>query len=120
MTDRLPTTATTAPRDSRSSAKSSLLRNPLLVIAAAAASFLVVLALLTARVVSGTDPSLHASAASSVLVSHRGHVVLRTTASGRVLGVARQGAGVEGGGGQPATIVTRTSGGFAGGGERDE
>ena len=31
-----------------------------------------------------------------------------------------QGAGVEAGGAQPATVVTRTSGGFAGGGERDE
>ncbi len=107
-------------RPDRYVAKSSLLRNPLSVIAPAAASFLAVLALLTARVVSGTDPSLHASAASSVVVSHRGHTVVRTTASGRVIGVAKQGAGVEGGGVQPATVVTRTSGGFAGGGERDE
>ena len=44
---------------------------------------LVVLALLTARVVSGTDPSLHASASSAVVVSHSGRTVVRTTASGR-------------------------------------
>lgn len=111
MTERQP---------DRGVAKSSLLRNPLSVIAAATASFLAVLALLTARVVSGTDSSLHASAATSVVVSHRGHTVVRTTASGRVIGVAKQGAGVEGGGVQPATVVTRASGGFAGGGERDE
>lgn len=110
----------TEPRPDRRAAARGLLRTPLSVIVAAAASFLVVLALLTARVVSGGDPALRTSASSSVLVSHRGRTVLRTTASGRVLGVAGQGAGVESGGAQPATVVTRASGGFAPGGERDE
>jgi len=97
-----------------------LLRSPLSVIAAASASFLVVLALLTARVVSGGDPALRVSASSAVFVSHRGKTVLRTTASGRAIGIAKQGAGLESGGTQPATVVTRASGSFAAGGERDE
>ncbi len=99
---------------------SSLLRNPLSVFSAAAASFLVILALLTARVVQGSDRALRANASSPVLVSQRGHTVLRTTASGRVLGGATQGPGVGSGGAQPATFVTRTSGGVAGEGGRDE
>ncbi len=113
-----------APRQAGGSRLSSLLRDPLPVIAATAASFLVVLALLTARVVRGSDPALRASASSAVLASHRGHAVLRTTASGRVIGAAAQGTGAEGGAHAPAahaqsTIVTRTSGGFTGGGEQD-
>jgi hypothetical protein len=110
----------TEPRADRYAAVYRVLRNPLSAVAAATASFLVVLALLTARVVSGVDPALRASASSAVLVSHRGQTILRTTASGRTIGVARQGAGVESSGAQPATVVTRASGGFAAGGERDE
>jgi hypothetical protein len=97
----------------------NLLHNPLAVISAAAVSFLVVLTLLTGRVVSRSDPALRAGASNQVLALHRGHMVLRTTASGRVLGGATPGTGVESGGAQPAMVVTRTNGGPAGGGERD-
>jgi len=96
------------------------LRNPLSVIVATAASFLVILALLTARVVQGIDPALRANASSAVVVSQHGHTVLRTTASGRVLAAGTQAPGAEGGQAQPATFVTRTSGVFGGEGARDE
>ncbi len=101
------------------------LRSLLAVGAATLASFLVVLTLLTARVITGTDPALHASASRTVLVTHGGHAVLRTTASGRVLGSAAETSGASGAGGAPsgahhAAIVTRTSGGLAGTGARDE
>ena len=99
---------------------SSRLRGSLSVIAAAAASFLVILALLTARVVRGTDPALRASASSAVVVSGRGHTVLRTTASGRVLAAATQAPSAGAGRLQPATLVTRASGLLAGEGGRDE
>jgi len=97
----------------------TLLRNPLSVISAAAASFLVVLALLTGRVMTGQDPALlSASASSPALISKGGHTVLRTTASGKVIGGATPASGVQAGGAQPAAFVTRTSG--AAGGGRDE
>jgi hypothetical protein len=110
MTERQP---------SRSAAISGVLRNPLSVIAAAAASFLVTLVVLTARVVSGVDPALRTSGSSAVISSHHAHAVLRTTTSGRVVAGVSQGSGAENAGAQPARVVTRTSGGFAGGGERD-
>lgn len=114
----------TEARQASRAAGSRQLSNPLAVIVTAAASFLVVLVLLTARVMSGHDPAMRASAPSSVLVSHGGHTVaLRTTASGKVLGGAAQGAqgaGFEQGAAQPATIVTHTSGGLTSGGGRDE
>ena len=98
----------------------TLLRNPLSVLSAAAASFLVVLALLTGRVMTGQDPALlSASASSPALISKGGHTVLRTTASGKVIGGATPAVGTEASGAQPASFVTRTSGGAAGGG-RDE
>ncbi len=106
------------PRVARRSGASHLLG----VITATLASFLVVLALLTARVVSGHDPSLGSSTSASMLVSPVNRSVVRTTASGRVLGPA--GSATRGataaGGAQPVTVSTRTSGGVAGGGERDE
>ncbi len=106
-------------RDRRAGGGSSLLRRPLPVIASALASFLVVLTLLTARVVTGSDPALHPGTSSAVVVSRHGHTVLRTTASGKVISVGTQGAGAQGVGAQPAPVVTRTSGGFAGAGEQD-
>jgi hypothetical protein len=99
---------------------STFLRNPFAVISTAFASFLIVMVLLTARVMSGADPALRASAPNAVVVSHGGHKVLRTTASGRVIGSS---AGRSGGevGGSPSNhaIVTRSSGGYAPGGEGD-
>jgi hypothetical protein len=109
----------TEARSSRRTAERSLLRNPLSVVAAAMASFLVVLVLMTARVVSGHDPALLASGPNTALVSRVGNTVLRTTASGRVIGPATAGAGTETSGAQPATLITRTSGG-AGAGAQDE
>jgi len=100
-------------------AQQGVLRSPLTVLTAALASFLVVFVLLTARVVSGHDPALRASASRSALVSRGGHTILRTTASGRVLGPASSATGALAAGTQPVTVVTRTSGGLADGGERD-
>jgi hypothetical protein len=101
-------------------AERSLLRNPLSVLAATLASFLVVLVLLTARVVTGNDPALRAGGTGTVLVAHRGHTLVRTTASGRVIGGVGANAGAQHGGAAPATLVTRTSGLLPGAGERDE
>jgi len=52
------------------------------VLATALAAFLAVLVMLNARVYSGGVPSLRQAAA---VVSHRGRVVLTTTASGRII-----------------------------------
>jgi|GEM_PF-6779596 len=107
-------------RGSRRNARTSaFLRNPFAVISTALASFLVVMVLLTARVVTGADPALHANTPSAVVVSHNGRKVLRTTASGRVT-VVSTGPGKEIGG-SPAShgIVTRSSGGYGAGGESD-
>lgn len=87
-------------------------------LSAALASFLVAFALLTARVVNGTDPAIR-SAAQAQVVSGGGHAVLRTTPSGRVIsepGTTAASHGKSGTG--PASIVTRSSGGPGGG--RDE
>ncbi len=108
-----------AGRRSPGRAPRSRSRGPLAVIAAALASFLVVLVLLTARVVSGHDPSLRASASTAAIVTRGGHTVLRTTASGRTVPVAA-GAGVEAGAAQSVPLVTRSSGAVAGAGEGDE
>ena len=67
------------------------------------------LALLTARVVTGTDPSLRASAQTQLVARH-GHTVIRTTASGRRIVETAPGAG-ESSRAAPAGLVTRTSGG---------
>ena len=88
-------------------------RSPFAVLSAALASFLVVLALLTARVVTGTDPSLRATAQTQLVTRH-GHTVIRTTASGKKIVET-----VSGNGGAstkaPTGLATRTSGT----GERD-
>ncbi len=93
-------------------------RGLLAVLAGTLASFLVVLVLLTVRVVSGVDPALRV-APTAALVTHRGQTVLRTTASGRIIGSEQVAGGSEPAGSQPATVVTRTSG-VPGAGERDE
>jgi hypothetical protein len=96
-------------------------RNLFGVAAASLASFLVVLTLLSARLVSGRDPALNASASRPALLSTGIRQVVRTTASGRVIGgaAAASGAGAASRGSRPVTALTRTSGGIAGGGERD-
>lgn len=106
------------PRVARRSGASHLLG----VVMATFASFLVVLVLLTARVVSGHDPSLGQSASGSVVLSQGSRSVVRTTASGRVLGPVGSAtrSATAAGGAQRVTVSTRTSGGLAGGGERDE
>lgn len=96
-------------------------RSPLAVASAALAMFLAVLVLLTARLSAGHDPALGLATASIGHVSHRGHAVIRTTASGRVIeGAASEGAGAgTAGHSQTEAIVTRTSGGQVGGGSDD-
>lgn len=99
---------------------SRLLRNPFTVLSTALAGFLIVMVLLTARVVSGADPALHAGAPNAAVVSHRGRQVLRTTASGRVISVSTGQSGKEiGGSAANHGIVTRSSGGYAAAGEND-
>jgi len=101
---------------------STFLRNPFAAISTALASFLIVMVLLTARVVSGTDPALRASQSSAVVVSHSGRKVLRTTASGRVIGTSGGQSGESssevGGARANHAIVTRSSG-YAQEGESD-
>lgn len=85
-----------------------LARSPVAAVSAALASFLVVLTLLTARVVTGTDPGLRGTAQAQV-VSKGGHVIVRTTASGRVI---REAVGSPSpAGAEAASVVTRSSGG---------
>jgi hypothetical protein len=119
MTEHAPT-----PARARAGTTQRMLRSPLSVIGATLASFLVVLALLTARVTSGHEASPPAGGgAGSTLVVHRGGKVLRTTASGRVLGPATNvAAGQQGSGraaAQPAVLLTRTSGAAGAGGQDD-
>ncbi|HST34646.1 MAG TPA: hypothetical protein VLJ80_14125 [Solirubrobacteraceae bacterium] len=107
----------------RTGAAHRMLRSPLSVVGATLASFLVVLALLTAKVTSGHEQALPAGGAGSALVVKNGHKVLRTTASGRVLEPASNVAGVQASntqaGAQPAALVTHTSGAVNGGGQDD-
>ncbi|HEY5389097.1 MAG TPA: hypothetical protein VIJ83_00975 [Solirubrobacteraceae bacterium] len=107
----------------RTGAAHRMLRNPLTVIGATLASFLVVLALLTAKVTSGHEQALPVGSSSSALVVKNGHKVLRTTASGRVIEPASSVAGAQAGstqaGAQPAALVTHASGAVGGGGQDD-
>jgi hypothetical protein len=110
------------PRSSSRLGRRTSARDLLAVAAASLASFLVVLTLLTARVVSGRDPALNPGVSASALLSPAGRQVVRTTASGRVIGgaaAASSGSGAASRGTRPVTALTRTSGGIAGGGERD-
>lgn len=102
--------AMTEPRPQSSGALHSLLRNPMSVIAPALACFLVVLALLSARVMSGREQALSPSSPGVALVSRGGHTILRTTASGRVLGPQAGVPAAQAGATRLATLVTRTSG----------
>lgn len=106
----------------RTGAAHKMLRSPLTVIGATLASFLVVLALLTAKVTGGNEHALPVGGAGSALVVKNGHKVLRTTASGRVIEPA-SGVAVTSGsaqsGAQPAALVTHTSGAVGGGGQDD-
>ncbi len=101
MTERSAATSVSASRPRR--------RSPLAVLNAALASFLVVLALLTARVVTGTDPSLLASAQTQIVARH-GHTVVRTTASGRRIVEAAPGAAGSRSA-STAALITHASGG---------
>jgi len=98
------------------------LGSPLTVMLPAIASFLVVLVLLTARVSTGHDPALSASASSSLVVPRGASSSIRTTASGRAITVPASGEAASPVQPQPQTggLVTRTSGASAPGRERDE
>lgn len=87
-----------------------LWRSLLAVLAGALACFLTILVLLTVRVTGGVNPAAHAVAPVAGLVTHRGQSVLRTTASGRVIGV-EGGEGAAPAGSASAKLATRTSGG---------
>lgn len=108
MTETLPKAAGTA---AAARPTASRARGPWRVISAAVAMFLVVFALMTARVVTGTDPGLQTSAQTQVLAKS-GKTVLRTTASGRVVREAAPQAGAKAG----APLLTHASGAA---GERD-
>ena len=95
------------------------LGSPFSVLSAALAIFLVVLALLTARVSSGHDPALAASAAGVAQVSRGAHATLRTTASGRVLSGPPGAGGAEAVSPAAGRLVTRSSP-APGTGERDD
>jgi hypothetical protein len=114
--------ATKRAAPARTGAAHKMLRSPLTVVGATLASFLVVLALLTAKVTNGHEQSLPVGSAGSALVAKNGHKVLRTTASGRVLEPASSVAVTPGSaqsGAQPAALVTHTSGAVGGGGQDD-
>lgn len=118
MTEPVPSSPAATPKrsGSRESASQRLLRSPLTVLGATLASFLVVLTLLTHQVLGG-QRSLPAGT-SSALVIHRGGKVLRTTASGRVIGPAPSAASTQPGGSSPV-LLTHTSGAATNGGEDD-
>lgn len=90
--------------------RSSRLARPMTVLSTAMASFLAVFVMLTARVYNGTDPGLQPTAA---VISHGGHTVLKTTASGRVIASTSATPGAAGK--APAPLVTHTSGSIGGG-----
>jgi hypothetical protein len=92
-------------------------RSLLAVLAGALACFLAILVLLTVRLTGGVNPATHAVAPVAGLVTHRGQSVLRTTASGRVIGV-EGGEGAASAGSVPARLATRASG--ASGSERSD
>lgn len=75
-------------------------------LSAALALFLVVFALMSARVVIGTDPGLPTGTQARVLTTKSGKTILRTTASGRVVREAAPATGAQTG----APLVTRASG----------
>lgn len=78
------------------------------VIAAALAIFLAVMALLTARVLTGTDPALVGQAARTSVSAHGAGPALRTTSSGAVLPASN--ATPPAGRPSQEAIITRASG----------
>ncbi len=99
MTERPSTPLSTASRFARS---------PVTAVSAALAIFLVTFTLLTARVLTGTDPGLHGTATAQVVSKH-GRMILRTTASGRVIRETAQGGVAPHA--ETASLITRSSGG---------
>jgi hypothetical protein len=91
-----------------------LARSPLAVLSSAVAAFLVAFTLLSARVLTGTDPGLRGAPQAQVL-SRTGHTILRTTPSGHVI---REQVAAAPGTTATAGLVTSTSG-TSGGGEAD-
>jgi hypothetical protein len=83
-------------------------RSPLTAISTTVAIFLVTFTLLTARVVTGTDPGLR-GVASAQVVSKHGRTILRTTPSGRVIREAAPGSKAPAA--EAASLLTRASGG---------
>jgi hypothetical protein len=99
MTERRPAPLSRASR---------LARSPLTAVSAALALFFVTFTLLTARVVTGTDPGLRAAASAQVVSGH-GRTILRTTASGRVIRETAPGSNAPGA--VTASLLTHASGG---------
>jgi hypothetical protein len=101
----------------------SPLRNPLPAIAAAVTVFLVVLALLIARLSSGFDPALHPIASTPAVAATAAggqrHTVLRTTASGRTILTSEAGPGQVGTGAAAPSVSPRTRASGATGGRDD-
>ncbi len=83
-------------------------RSPLTAVSTAVAIFLVTFTLLTARVVTGTDPGLR-GVASAQVVSKHGRTILRTTPSGRVIRESAPGSKAPAA--EAASLLTRASGG---------
>jgi len=106
----------------RTMRRGGVLSSPFTVMVSAIASFLVVLVLLTARVSTGHDPALSASASSSLVIPRGGSSSIRTTASGRTITVRASGEAAPAVQAPTRTggLVTRTSGASRPGGERDE
>ena len=106
------------PRRSRLRERNPL-GNPLAVIGTALATFLALLAMMTARLVSGRDPALR-SVATTSSTGARSATELRTRTSGTVAGGSAQGAAAgQHRPGPAAPITTRTSGTLFASGERD-
>lgn len=99
MTERHPAPLSPASR---------LARSRVTAVSAALAMFLVTFTLLTARVVTGTDPGLR-GAVSAQVVSKHGRTIIRTTASGRV--IREPAPGPNASHAETASLVTRASGG---------
>jgi hypothetical protein len=119
MTERRTPTCADRPVASRStdarmrrfaSRVGEVVSNPLGVVAASLASFLVVLALLTARVSNGHDPALARGAAGGARVSRDGRIAVRTNASGRPLARPAGAGGAESSPSLPGAVLSRPSG----------
>jgi hypothetical protein len=92
------------------------LLNPLAVAGGSGIGFLLVLTLLTARVMSGSDPLLRPAASTATVARGGAAAVVRTSASGRTERLSATSAGGAGAI-QPTPITTRARGG---GGEQED